>query len=102
MPVELLLADEPALPELLLAVAVAVLVLALKFPAADVPATMLELTTGTKVVFKPTGIPGAVETKVAADAMEVTTLGWVVMGRGWEVAALGWPVTTPREFVRET
>ena len=44
------------------------------------------------VVFRPTGMPGAVLTNVAADSCEVTTVGWVVTTEGW-------PVTTPRELV---
>lgn len=88
---------ESDVPEVRLAVWV--LVLVLRLPAAEVPATELELATDTRVVLMPTGMPGAEDTNVAAEAMEVTTDGWVVTGRGCEVSGLGCPVTTPREFV---
>lgn len=45
-----------------LALVVLVLVLVLKFPAADVPAITLELLTGTSVVLRPAGMPGAEDT----------------------------------------
>lgn len=98
------LEDEPAPVPVapVVRLAVAVLVLVLRLPAADVPATALELITGTRVVFSPTGMPGAEDTNVAAGTWEVTTDGWVVTGRGCEVSAVGWPVTTPKESVSVT
>lgn len=61
-----------------------------------VPATPL-----TAVVLMPTGMPGAVLTKVAAEDWSVAIVGWVVTTVGWLVTTEGWPVTTPRELVIE-
>lgn len=55
----------------------------------------------TAVVLRPTGMPGAVLTKVAADDWSVASVGWVVTAVGWLVSTEGWPVTTPRELVSE-
>lgn len=71
-------------------------------------ADVTDVATTTRVVFMDmpdmllagTGMPGGpVEKKVAAEAREVTTDGWVVTTEGWVVTTEGMPVTTPREFV---
>lgn len=95
--------EEPAAPVAPVRVAVEVLapvpVLVLRLPAAEVADVVLELMMEMRVVLRPSGIPGASDTKVAAGSCEVTTEGWLVMGRGCEVSTVGWPVTTPRELV---
>jgi hypothetical protein len=101
-PVSLVVEPAPVPVAPVVRLTVAALVLVLRLPAADVPATALELMTGTRVVFSPTGMPAAEDSNVAAGTWEVTTDGWVVTGRGCEVSAVGWPVTTPRESVSVT
>lgn len=77
-------------------VPVPVPVLVLRFPVAGVPDVVLELMIEIKVVLRPTGMPGASDSKVAAGVCEVTTDGWVVTTDGWVVMA---GVVTSRQWV---